>query len=220
LFFVLMLTMISDSMLRRDILCGLANAGGFPLPKSPGSLSKRARDSDEPKSMSPSIASSTPSPSSTGGPRSIAGSKRVSQKNISRRPAPKPAAVLQSNPLLTYNDAVVQLPVHSQGNLLASQQVGDFWTPAPGDITAVPVQSHISTTLDSSALPVDPIYYGQVGNIFQSSSEQVLGAAQGQYDASIHQLGSLPGMEPLQEQFQMINNDAFAIWNNAPGGFE
>lgn len=219
-------------MLRRDILCGLANAGGVPLPKSPGSLSKRARDSDEPKSVSPSIASSTPSPSSTGGPRSIAGSKRVSQKNISRPPAPKPAAALQSNPLPTYNDAVVQLPVQlpvrSQENLSASQQ-GDFWTPPPGDIIAVPVQSHTSTTLDSSndldgmltaALPIDPIYYGQVENTFQSSSEQVLGAAQQRYDASSHQLGSLSGMDPLQEQLQMINNDAFAIWSNAPGGFE
>jgi len=204
-----------------DVLYGLANAGGVPLPKSPGSLSKRARDSDEPKSVSPSIDSLTPSPSPIGVPYSIAGSKRVSQKNISRPPAAKPAAALQSNSLLTCNDAVVQLPVHSQGNLSASQQVGDFWTPAPGDITAVPVQSHTSTTLDSSndldgmltaALPLDPIYYGQMENILRSSSEQVLGAAQGQYDASRnHQLDSLSGMDPLQEQLQIINNDAFAV---------
>lgn len=194
------------------------------MPESPGSLNKRSRDSDSPKSASPSTASSTPSPSSTGAPRSIAGSKRVFHKIINRPLAPKPVGALPPNQLLPCSGAVPQLPVH----LSAMQQAGP-WVPPPTDVTAVPTQSTTSLTFDSTdnlagmlptTLPMNQIYYGQVENNFQPSSDQMVGGVPGQYDAGNLQLHSVTDIVPQQEQVQMLSNDAFAIWSNAPAGFE
>jgi len=213
-----------------DILCGLAHAGGFPLPKSPGSVSKRARDSDIPGTVYPSTVSSTSKLPLTEGPRTIAGSKRASKINIFS-PQPTSMAALQSGSLPMY-DRSDQLPVQGQVHVPSNRSTrtqGDSWSSALGDPTAVPVQQHISNAHNGSnafdglltpAFSVDPVFYRQMGYDIPSSSNQAPSGGQRQYNINSQQLHSLVGVESNQEQLQVIDDEAFAVWNSVPGGFE
>ncbi|KAG6901652.1 hypothetical protein C0995_009543 [Termitomyces sp. Mi166 len=221
-----------------DIMYELAFVGDLQLPNpSPPISNKRDRDSDGP--VGPVARSATP-PSSTEGPRAIAGTRRVVAKTqISLQPKAEAAY-----PLPVYSNELGSIPINGQGNIVSpmqQQQLPAYWD-ANRVVEAISSSSmtpFYQYSLPPASIPLDMDLFNQMNfdydpTFAQSASPSSL---QAPYDNRVvhdgnsaigmqQPIGIFPEQAPLGETGQglnvqeVIDNDAVAMWSNPPSGFD
>lgn len=218
---MLFITMHTISHYRhRDIIYELASVGDLPLPNStPLYSNKRERDTDSPASTrtSDAIPSSLLSPNTT---RSIVGSGRVKENIRQSFLNAEPAEPWGAYSLPVYSEELGRLPVH--GEFLPQGQPP--LTGSPSYLNHVTQQDVI--TLDSlfstDGLMFDPVgsNYDALGTDFLSSSGSSLDTKLSGLHSAEADLHPGEGIPNLANAQPMIDNDAIAMWSNAPSGFE
>lgn len=196
-----------------DILRDLASAGELPLPQySPGTNFKRGRDSDEPIPGSRASPAAASAPSSApaaqpGEPRTIAGSRRVSQANAAASSSSSMAPPSNLYGLPLHSEDLGRMPLHPP----ASTGV-DAPSPYSAWYTSMPPTNAHAGTSAMAAFEMDSLAYEQMMAGFPQTvpgGEPVYGAYQPpQAPAG---MGAMGGLD---------TSDTIAMWSTAPSGFE
>jgi hypothetical protein len=226
----------------------LAYAGDLPLPNStPPYSNKRERGADSPVSANTNetISSSSLSPDVT---RNIAGSRRV-RESMQQSPPVEQNRLVQPQGVYTlpvYSEELGRLPVHGQvafspqGRSPSNNSPFSYWNHATshdvnipgGSLSARPSQPYLSKTNSNaggSSFSMDGLMADSTGlNYNTFVQESFLSASLGatSTNPSIHSTRGDPhrmggqGISDMANTQAMIDNDAIAMWSNAPSGFE
>ena len=212
------------------------------MPKpDPTYTNKRERDSDEPISP-PSDAAATSGPAMTGGPRTIAGSRRVPMRAAASRRVPPTLSPALSIPPM-YGDEHRRMSLISPTMSSAPMQPsalsthGHMWAASrgSGDAAAFASNSAVTGMGTSGLFSFDSVYQGPLLGMSGPTPAPPLGSAGGQYqyrDARGPPMSAPPGgispdttslhrgLSPFSIDSGMAQSGPLSMWSQALSGFE